>query len=149
MDEQEIRGVLTAAVERLQREEAKIIGADVAERTICACLAAILQQSFPDHSVHVEYNRHFVHRKEIRLPDVNGNLVSKRVFPDIIVHQPGCDDNNLLVIEVKKTTNQCQDHEDIYKLQLIKEQIRYQFAAFIRLPFGPNADPDDFRLIWL
>lgn len=81
-----IKATVMAAIETLYDEEAVILGFDVGERTICACLAAILQRSFADHSVHVEYNRHGVDPKDIEYPDSEGNLVCQRVFPDIIVH---------------------------------------------------------------
>jgi hypothetical protein len=54
-----------------------------------------------------------------------------------------------LVIEVKKTTNPVADELDIEKLQLIKQQIGYEFAAFLRLPTGSDADPADVRIAWV
>ncbi|SLJ91208.1 hypothetical protein [Novosphingobium mathurense] len=149
MNEQAIKETLSAAVATLQNEEAAILAFDVGERTICACLAGILKRAFDRHSVHVEYNRHGVFPKEIELPDGAGELTDRRVFPDIIVHQPGHDDANLLVVEVKKTTNPVSDDLDIAKLRQIKRQIGYEFAVFLRLPTGPDADPADLRFIWI
>ena len=116
---------------------------------MAACLAAILKRAFDDYSVHVEYNRHGISPKEIELPDSDGVLTSGRIFPDIIVHQPGHDEANLLVIEVKKTSNPVTDDLDIAKLHQIKQQIGYAFAAFLRVPTGPDADPADLRIIWV
>lgn len=149
MDEQTIKETLSAAVATLQNEEAAILAFDVGERTICACLAGILKRAFDHHSVHVEYNRHGVSPKEIELPDGAGELTDRRVYPDIIVHQPGHDDANLLVVEVKKTTNPVSDDLDIAKLHRIKQQIGYEFAVFLRLPTGPDTAPADLRIIWI
>ena len=149
MNEQAINATMLAAVATLQQEEALILAFDVGERTICTCLAAILKRTFNDHSVHVEYNRHGVYPKEIELPGADGAPTMARVFPDIIVHQPGHDDANLLVIEVKKTTNPVNDDLDLAKLNQIKQQIGYEFAVFLRLPTGPGADPADLRIIWV
>ncbi|WP_298337796.1 hypothetical protein [uncultured Erythrobacter sp.] len=149
MDGQAIKATIQEAIATLQQEEATILTLDVSERTICACLAAILKRTFEDYSVHVEYNRHGVYPKEIELPDSAGELTSARIFPDIIVHHPGDDDANLLVIEVKKTTNPVKDELDIMKLQQIKQQIGYEFAAFLRLPTGAEANPDDRHVVWV
>ena len=149
MDEQTIKQIMSAAVATLQEEEATILHFDVGERTICACLAAILKRAFDSHSVHVEYNRHGIYPKEIELPDGAGQLTDKRIFPDIIVHRPGHDDANLLVVEVKKTTNPASDDLDIAKLQQIRQQFGYDFAVFLRLPTGPNADPAGERIVWI
>lgn len=149
MDERNITDLIETAVVTLQKEEAMILSFDVGERTICACLATILKRAFDRYSVHVEYNRHGIYPKEIELPDSNGELTHARIFPDIIVHQPGNDDANLLVVEVKKTTNPVDDEADIAKLQKIKEQIGYQFAVFLRLPSGTDAAPTDLRIVWV
>ena len=107
-----------------------------------------MQRSFDHHSVHAEFNRHGIYPKEIEFPDAEGVLTVARVFPDIIVHQPGHDDENLLVIEAKKTTNSARDDEDIAKLVQIKRPLEFQFAAFLRLPAGENAALEDLRIIW-
>ena len=57
MHDDEIQAKIAAAIEALYAEEAKIIALDIGERTICSCLAWLLKPHFPDHSVHVEYNR--------------------------------------------------------------------------------------------
>jgi hypothetical protein len=149
MDEDSLRAIMAAALGALYQEELAILQFDVGERTICASLAAILKRAFDNHSVHVEYNRRGVVPKGIDLPDSKGVPTHGRVFPDIIVHRPGHDDDNLLVIEVKKTTNPVGDEADIAKLAQIKQQIGYDFAVFLRLPTGPDADPADIRAVWI
>lgn len=149
MDQDELERVLNAALDTLYAGDQAIIAVDVAERTLCARLAAILQGSFKDHAVHAEYNRHGVHPKEIDLPNADGVLTGTRVFPDIIVHQPGHDDENILVIEVKKSTNVAPDEADLRKLEKIKEQIAYRFAVFLRLPTGQGAVRADVRMTWV
>jgi hypothetical protein len=71
------------------------------------------------------------------------------IFPDIIVHQPGHDEENLLVIEVTKSTNVVSDEADLRKLEKIKEQIASRFAVFLRLPTGQNAARAGARMIWV
>lgn len=120
MDTEAIMATVMTALNTLYEEEAAILEFDVGERTICSCLAAILKRSFDEHSVHVEYNRRGVVPKDIEYPDSTENLVCQRVFPDIVVHQPGHDGANLLVLEVKKTTNPAPDDLDIMRSHLTK-----------------------------
>lgn len=147
VDADAIKETVMTALHTLYDEEAAILQFDIGERTICACLAAILKRSFDEHSVHVEYNRRGVAPKDIEYPDSNGILVQHRVFPDIIVHQPGHDDANLLVLEVKKTTNPAPDELDIKKLDHIKRKMSYAHAVFLRLPTGEKSSWEDFRLV--
>jgi len=149
MTEDEIGAIIVASLSELYDEDLAILRLDVSERTICTQLRAILQRSFPDHAVHAEYNRHGILPKEIELPDADGVLTLARVFPDIIVHEPMQDEQNLLIIEAKKSTNPAGDDSDVAKLHQMKQQLDYQFAAFIRLSTGPNADLGDVRVLWI
>jgi hypothetical protein len=78
-----------------------------------------------------------------------GALTRNRVNPDIIIHQPGHDDENILVIEVKKSTNSILDDADLLKLEQIKRQIGYRYALFVRLFAGPDAELAKVRTVWL
>jgi hypothetical protein len=149
IQQNEIEGIVTEALAQLYAQNLQILRLDVAERTICAQLAGILQQWFTKHAVHTEYNRHGVEPKDIELPDTQGVLTRNRVNPDIIVHQPGHDDENILVIEVKKSTNAVADDADLAKLAQIKRQIAYRYALFLRLSTGPDADERGVRVVWV
>ena len=149
IDSRSLERILISSLDTLYANSLEIIVSDVAERTLCARLAAILQRNFDEYDVDVEYNRHGVRPKDIELPDADGVLTSNRVSPDIIVHQPGHDDANLLVVEVKKTTNAQPENSDLFKLAQIKEQLSYRFAVFLRLPAGATADRADVRLVWV
>lgn len=149
MEQAEVKAILEDALAALYDEQLCIIQLDVSERTICAQLCSILQRSFADHAVHAEYNRHGFLPKEIEMPDAEGILTQARVFPDIIVHQPSHDKENLLIIEAKKSTNSVGDDADVAKLTQMKHQLNYGFAAFIRLPSGPTANLIDVHLRWV
>lgn len=86
MEQEDIERIVTAALTTLYEQNVAILRLDVAERTICARLAALLQPSFNRHEVHTEYNRHGIDPKEIDLPNAQGVLTASRVYPDIIVH---------------------------------------------------------------
>jgi len=149
MNEHEIAEMVGASIEALYDEELDLLRIDAGERAICAQLRAILQRSFPAHRVHAEYNRHGILPKEIEMPDAEGVPTLTRVFPDIIVHEPYHDDENLLVIEAKKSTNPIGDDADLAKLTQMKHQLGYEFAAFIRLSSGPKADLGNVQVLWV
>ncbi len=149
MKHAEIEAILLAALNSLYAEELKTIQIDVGERMICGQLRGILQRYFPGHSVHAEYNRHGLEPKDIEMPNADGEPTTTRVFPDIIVHQPMHDNANLLVIEVKKSTNTLGDGFDLAKLKQMKLQIGYSYAAFIRLSTGQEADIANVQVTWV
>ena len=149
MEHAEIEEIIFAALRALYLEERQILQIDVGERMICGQLRGILQNYFPEHSVHAEYNRHGLEPKDIEMPNAEGEPTTTRVFPDIIVHQPMHDNDNLLVIEVKKSTNSLSDDFDLAKLKQMKWQLGYSYAAFIRLSTGRTADIDNVRLTWV
>lgn len=149
MDDDEIQAKIAAAIEALYAEEAKIIELDIGERTICSCFAWLLKPHFPDHSVHVEYNRRGVYPKAIELPDAEGELTDNKVFPDIIVHVPGTHDHNLLAIEIKKSTSNRSDERDRMKLAQLRQEYGYARALFIRLSMGEDASPGNCLFAWV
>jgi hypothetical protein len=133
---------IEAALNTLNTNDSHLFFAGVNERTICARLAMYLQTAFPDYSVDCEYNRNiaedgFIKRlrsydllelleKNVPPNDTNGVTV----YPDIIVHQRNSTDN-LLVIEVKKSTNKINPDIDRKKLKAYKIELGYKFARFI------------------
>jgi hypothetical protein len=88
-----------------------------------------------------EYNRDRHHPKRLDLPHRynvgSDDLDAKTVFPDIIVHRRGTD-QNIVVIEVKKSTNFEDDEWDIRKLAAFKNQLGYRVALFFRFRTGTD-----------
>jgi hypothetical protein len=103
--EQIVQTALRAMAVFFERERG-LLEANANERSITHKIAEHLQRAFPDWHVDCEYNR--LGYKVKRLPPVEdtttGDTEGRTIFPDIIVHRRGQKDN-LLVIEVKKTTN--------------------------------------------
>ena len=88
------------AIEKLREHDGYLLEVDASERSITHHLANYLQHEFEGWHVDVEYNRDCHEIKRLsNLPEVK----SDKVFPDIIVHRRGTNDDNLLVVEVKKT----------------------------------------------
>lgn len=121
------------AIEALFLNDRKLLEIDVAERTIAAQLAHYLAPQFGEHVVDVEYNRMGEIPKEIVW-----NKDLEKVYPDIIVHLR-MTDNNFLVIELKKDSNNESKNDDILKLKAYKRSLGYLHALFIRFGVKENA----------
>lgn len=144
-----IEKALNESLELLLRADEGILRVDINERTISHRLAIYLEPHFPGWNVDCEYNRNHddpkrlkIERRNVRSDDTQATTV----FPDIIVHRRGTDDN-LLVIEMKKTTSQEADSYDLSKLCAFKQQLDYHFAVFIKIKTGGEARID--RIDWV
>jgi hypothetical protein len=91
--------------------------------------------------VDTEYNRDGHHPKALRtVPDLPPGREEREVYPDIIVHHRNTP-SNLLVVELKKTTNTASDAYDLAKLRAYRRELGYEHALFMRLRTGtPVAD---------
>ena len=125
------------AIKALRQRDAYLLQKDVNERSISHKLASYLQDAFTDWDVDCEYNRDHDDPKLLKRLQIHAEKVSpddmhaRTVFPDIVVHHRGTGDN-LLVIEIKKKTNQQPDCFDEQKLSEFKCQLGYSYALFLR-----------------
>lgn len=140
MNHNQIEQALEQAQYRFLADEAYLLTTNVNERSLTHKFAEHLQTILGrDWSVDCEYNRYGPDSKKV-IEDVKqivGSHVptdetrARTVYPDIIVHKRGAAEPNLLVIEAKKNASKEERDNDWGKLELIKEQYKYSFAAFI------------------
>ena len=121
------------ALKQLFDRDATLLIINVSERTIAAKLAEYLGPYLPNLDVDVEYNRMGIIPKRIML-----NTDADGVYPDIIVHSR-MTTNNLLAIELKKSSNPEPKELDISKLKAYRQQLGYSYALFIRLGVETSA----------
>jgi hypothetical protein len=146
----EVRRRLLRAVELLINHDRYLLQKDVNERSISNKLAYYLALKFSEWDVDCEYNRNHdnaktldLHPEEIKSDDTHGTTV----FPDIIIHQRGSDEN-FIVIEIKKSTNTLGIEHDFKKLRAFKGQLGYQFAVFVKFRTGvDNVGIEDFQFV--
>lgn len=124
---------MNRAIRLFLDSEGGLLRDDVSELTIVHKFATILGREFPSRNVDVNYNRHGQDIKFVRLPPPCRNWQNprRRVLPDVVVHQRGNDSRNLLVIEIKKSTNSEPRECDIAKLRCFREQLHYRFGLFL------------------
>jgi hypothetical protein len=109
--EKDVLLALDAALTNLEKHDAYLFTVDANERSITHHLAKYLEleirkiPSLCNLDVDAEYNRNGVDAKKL-LNLYNtisaDDTQASTVFPDIVVHKRGTNDNNLLVVEAKK-----------------------------------------------
>ena len=137
MGEGEVRERLERALRRLLEADRYLLENDLSERCIAARLAMYLRDEFDEHDVDVEYNRAGDVAKRLRgLPKEcyrrrNRQIEAPVAVPDVIVHHRGSGGPNLLVIEMKKTSNPAGKNCDRLRLAAFREQLGYRFGALV------------------
>jgi hypothetical protein len=150
---EEVKAKLQAAAAKLVAADAHLLEHDLSERCIAARLAMYLQEEFPDLSVDVEYNRIGANPKTMAIPEECANYRSNRgeplVVPDVIVHKRGADGPNLLVLELKKTTNHDARACDHMRIRAFRKQLNYGYAALVECETRGGRAPEVRIAEWL
>lgn len=145
MDAKQVLRRIDQAIAAFMRFDRYLLEHDLREECISARLALHLQPLFADFSVDVEYSREGDLAKRLQLPykcakklDRDGRAL---VMPDIIVHRRGQDGPNLLVIEIKKTSNPLGFDCDHLRIHAFREQLGYTFGALLECETRNNSEP--------
>ena len=147
MGEREVRERLERALRQLLEGDLYLLENDLSERCIAARLAMYLREEFEQHDVDVEYNRAGdVAKRQRGLPDEcyrrrNRQIEAPVAVPDVIVHHRGFDGPNLLVIEMKKTSNPAGTDCDRLRLDAFREQLGYSFGALVECDIAFHVEP--------
>ncbi len=137
-DQETFRERVEEVVASFLAVEAELLINNASEQAMTHRLAVLLENEFPEWNVDCEYNRDQEAVKRLKYAISSEYSVDEKdVVPDIIVHKR-MTDNNLLVIEVKKSTNTEPDEKDLSKLRAFREQLGYQNAVFIRFMAGTD-----------
>ena len=163
-----IRQKLKNAAKKVLEKDSYLLVHDISERSIAHRLAMYLTPKFVDFDVDCEYNGNVeAHngRKYIyilkdtaqRLGLLNRNapdqeLIYCCVYPDIIIHKRGRNgiENNLLVIEIKKSSSKESSEWDDEKLKRFtshedENNFDYRVGAFIVFHVGEKVN---FEIMW-
>jgi len=117
MEEATIKDILTEAINELIEKDTYLLENDVNERAITSKISCYISKRISPKSkggwdVDVEYNRNREKPK---------SLGSGNVVPDIVIHRrgennsTGTEDNNLLVLEIKKNATNKNRDDDVKK----------------------------------
>ena len=153
--EADVKSRLKEALCRLLDGDQYLLENDLSERCIAARLAMYLREHFLDYNydVDVEYNRQgdAVAAKRLRqLPEECKKRPNRKedkiVVPDVIVHRRGCNSRNLLVIEMKKSSNPAGLDCDDKRIEAFCEQVGYSFGALVECE--TKTKPPTIRANW-
>ena len=128
-----IKENLETALNELVDKDKFILQVDINERSITHRLAVYLENLFPEWDIDCEYNRNHDDVKRLQLAPENvlsNDTQGKSVYPDIIIHKRNTDEN-LLIIEMKKSTNRETSDFDIKKINAFKNQLGYTVGLSI------------------
>lgn len=153
MERDDVRRRLEAALEKLVASDAYLLAHNLGERCIASRLAMYLQDEFPNHVADAEYNRAGAVPKRLDLPEDCANYRNEEgeslVVPDVIVHRRGEEGPNILVLEVKKTSNPCPRDCDRARIHAFRAHLGYEFAALIECETRTGREPSARVAEWL
>ena len=136
---------VVAALQEFYARETFLFEKDLGERTLTHRLAVYIEKQFSGWEVDCDYNR--LGERRLRLP--HGTIVStddelgKSVYPDIVVHQREIP-NNLLAIEVRKTSNHQPPEHDRHKLRALTDpHLWFAYGIGIYLVLGKKSVVSD------
>lgn len=158
--ETDVRQKIINAYKQLVKNDFYLLSVGVNERSITHKLAEYLQQQFPDYHVDCEYNKNLLgektvipwegkkqqlisefekcdtdEKRKIKITEMLENGVS--IYPDIIIHHRGTQDN-FIVIEAKKSDNNTGDDRGKLSEYKYKDGLAYQNAYFVTFPVGKD-----------
>jgi len=135
MERRDVEERLIRALAALAERDSYLLENDLSERCIAARLAMHLQGQFPDYKVDVEYNRAGEIAKRVPLSQQCAKRWNREgealAVPDIIVHQRGNAGPNVLVLELKKTSNPAGWDCDRERVLAFRTHLNYEFGALI------------------
>lgn len=134
-----------------------LLSMDTSERSLMHRLATYIEREFREYNVDCEYNREGDEPKRYRelvdqpnRAEINADDTEAKIaLPDIIIHKRGNNEDNLLVIEVKKLTASPTRIDKIDKKKLIAfldaNQLNYKYGLALQIPVNGKSTA---RLWW-
>lgn len=152
-----VRKKVETAIKALIKEDKFLLFIDSSERSIAHKLAEHLQGKFSKWNVDCEYNRDshdlsdlakkLTKRLESWVTECKEKEKKEKgtaVSPDIIIHHR-LNRENLLVIEIKKTTNKDDGSCDKEKIKAFIEELSYQYGLFINFKAEKKVGIDELQ----
>ncbi|WP_177764441.1 hypothetical protein [Flavobacterium sp. I3-2] len=148
----------------LQTSDTWLLRNDLSEQSISHRIAFYLDPLFENYNVDCEYNgdidrennrkaisilkdelQQFGLLREKEATDLEKEFTNRAVFPDIIIHNRGTNENNLCIIEVKKSTSTVPFDYDFIKLRSYTSNnydnnLKYQLGIFIEAVTNNNPE---------
>ena len=155
MTDTQINDIVLQATEKVLQNDLWLMKNDTSEQSISYKIAFYLHPLIEDFNVDCEYNGDVDranNKKAISVlksdlqrigllrnneaDDLEKEFTNRAVFPDIIIHRRGTNQENLCIIEVKKSTSKVPYKYDFIKLSSYTSDkydnnLKYQIGIFI------------------
>jgi hypothetical protein len=149
-----LREALEQALRTLVAVDVGLIRRDAGERCLVARLMLHIQPLIPGWFVDVEFNRQGANQDPKRL-GIDPNCAKKfdregraLAIPDLIVHNRLPEGPNLMVVELKKSTNRMSRDCDRMRVNRFIEAMDYRCGASIEVESRPGRDPQATIEYW-
>jgi S-adenosylmethionine:tRNA-ribosyltransferase-isomerase (queuine synthetase) len=142
----DLKNKIIRAIKTLRKNDSHLLWVDSSERSIMHKLAIYLGEEFKEYDVDCEYNRSKDVPKVIMsklLGRKNYSSLKKKVYPDIVIHKRGNNGDNLLVVEIKKSSNHSRGERDFDVLKLEAymskgDDYQYRYGMFVDIFVGDD-----------
>jgi hypothetical protein len=142
----EVKARLSNALESFFKEERKLLESDVREDGLSHRLAVHIGRQFEEWDVDAEYDKMHIDGVPSEKKYIGADGKEHHAIPDIIVHRRQTMEN-FLAIEIKKLGKNRGREHDFAKLAAYKQQLGYQFAAFVEIGLKDGAPVFDLRFV--
>jgi len=162
METEEILANIESAIKVFYKNDIKILKRNLTERMISAKLAEYLSLFFNEYDVDPEYNGDFDKPNDRKALDIARNRMIEigrnpnekdnyKLVPDIIIHTRETNDDNLVVIEVKKDISpKAEKDYDLIKLEHLTVNYmgnHYNYNLGVSLMFGTSGNSGKHKMI--
>lgn len=169
MEDIQIKNNVSKALDKLlETNDSWLLKNDLSEQSISHRIAFHLDSLFQNFNVDCEYNGDIdkinnrkgisILKKELQkigllrdkeANDLEREFTERAVFPDIIIHTRGSNENNLCILEIKKSTSNVKFKYDFIKLRSYTSNyygnnLKYQLGIFIEAVI--NKQEPSFKL---
>lgn len=158
-NQKQVQEIINLTLDRLYTVDAYLLEKDASERSLVHQFTChfnkIIDEQYPDcpYQVDVEYNLDQDEAKTLAINHTHTDItsyisedqlqklhdngyISKLINPDFILHKRGGKETNILAIEFKKSSSPRNNQFDKFKLEKMKEDLKYKHASFIKLSVG-------------
>ena len=161
MDVHEITERLDNAIHKLLEREHNILARGLNELNLNGHLTKYLTPLFEEYDVDPEYNGDIAKIRDRKELDIAKNRMREigidpnrddryTLTPDIIIHTRNTNDNNLLVLEIKKDSNSDKNKEfDLLKLEHMTIDYQgnhYNYGLGAAVIFGTKDNAGDYTI---
>jgi len=164
MELSELKQRVIRSIDNFLAKEVDLLKQDAKEESITTHLTKYFEEEFTDWNWNIDhqYDKRVIENEVVqkrtmfakgslpksKIPKTispDSEVIDKLILPDIIFHDRSSNKHNLLVIEVKLSTNKRKDERvfDFLKLQVMTTvDLKYEWGIFLDFTSGKDFNPE-------